>query len=96
MEKIKFILSNVKFRDLKKQSITITDLHESLGNMIYTNAADIGWRRIAEEIYDGKEVELTRKQLEELSVIIDQSMFIIFIKVGFREYIESLITEMDK
>lgn len=93
MKKVKFIAKDIKFTDLSKNPINIPDIHQSIGNVLYLNLADIGWKRIAEDIYDGKEVELDAEQLNYLSKIIEQSMLIIFVKVGIMEYITDLIAE---
>lgn len=52
-------------------SIITTPIYKELANMIYRLTGDLGMLDIAKTIYDGKEVELTEKQLEEVKAIIN-------------------------
>jgi hypothetical protein len=88
--------SNAEFKDLKGQKIIIEDICQSIGNLIYLSVSDIGFKRIAESVYDGKDTELDEQQLLVVKGVVDTSSFFMFVKVGIGTYIDNLIEEISK
>lgn len=67
----------------------VMDLHKTIANSVYLHTKDLGLVTIAQDIYAGKEVEITQPQLEEIKRIIsdEQIGFFAFVKKAIIDFI---------
>ena len=80
MAKIKF--SEIELKDLEGKKIEETNLHQAIANMIYKFTKDLGLVKKAMDIYAGKEVELTAKEIEEVTRLVEEGDLMAFAKAA--------------
>lgn len=86
-----FNLTEVQVKSLSGVPVKGVKLHELVGDVIYNKTSSISWDRIARDIYDGKDVDLTKDQLDYLRDIItsDSLDLVVAVKVAVRDYIDT-------
>jgi len=85
---MKYNFSKVSIKTLDGQEVK--ELHKILANAIYVSTKDLGLVKVAQDIYDGKEVEIWQAQAEEIKRVIqdEKTGFFAFVQAGLLEYID--------
>lgn len=65
-------------------------IEKIVGNEVFIKAQTIDMNRIAQDIFDGKEVELSEAQKTIFESIIDEMVYLPFIKLAIKNCIQCL------
>lgn len=74
---------------------TDVDMARAMGDIIYNQSSSIAMGRLAQDIYDGKEVELTLAELAFFSALIasEDCLNILPVKFGLMKFIEAIVNK---
>ena len=89
---MKFNFSKVKLVNVDKIICENLQAHKTIGNLIYNVTKDLGLVEIAQEIYAGKDVELSKVEIAEIERIVDDpnSALRAFVRKAIHDYINEI------
>ncbi len=89
---MKYNFSKIELISVDKIVCKNLQVHETIGNLIYNVTKDLGLVGIAQEIYAGKEVELSKVEIIEIERIVDDpnSALLAFVRKAIHDYINEI------
>lgn len=90
-KKITFDISKVIAKDLDGQVIPVNGA-KTVGNTIYCKATTLEWDAISRAIYAGKKVEVTKKELDAMEILLlsTETPIFLFFKNALKAYFKTL------
>ncbi|GAF82683.1 unnamed protein product [marine sediment metagenome] len=89
---MKVNFSEINLTDIEGNSITNIEINKNVGNIIYKNAKNLNLIPIAQDIYAGKEVNLSVIDLNEIKSLISSPVdgLVAFARKAVLDYIDNI------